>query len=118
MARGLSSRLGYRHIDTGAMYRAVAWKALQQGLALDDEDAVARIAEDASLDVTDGVIRIDGQDVTNAIRTPAIDHAAAMAARLPTVRQALVARQRETAKHRGVVMEGRDVGTVVFRMRT
>lgn len=114
VARVLASRLGYKHVDTGAMYRAVAWKALQERLALDDEEAVAKIAEAAILDVGDGLVRIDGEDVTHAIRNPTVDRAAALTARLPKVRAALVARQRQTAAERGVVMEGRDVGTVVF----
>ncbi len=114
VARALATRLGYRHLDTGAMYRAVAWQALHRGVSPDDERAVAALAERAALDVEGEIIRIDGEDVTRAIRTPEIDRAAATAARLPKVRQALVARQRTIGGHGGVVMEGRDVGTVVF----
>src|SRR6476646_7718535 len=93
VARAVAHRLQYRHLDTGAMYRAVAWKAVHDGLALDDEDSIADIAERASLDVTDDSVRIDGEDVTRAIRTPQIDRAAALVARLPGVRIALVRRQ-------------------------
>jgi cytidylate kinase len=114
IARTLAEALGYRHIDTGAMYRAVAWKALQDDVALEDEDAVAALARAAEIDVDGGAVRIDGQDVTRAIRTPQIDQAASAVARLARVREVLVARQRELGRGDGVVMEGRDIGTVVF----
>lgn len=114
VARALAKQLGFRHIDTGAMYRAVAWQAAQQGLAPDDEPGIAALAEHAALDVGGEVVRIDGRDVTSAIRTPEVDRAAAAAARLPRVREALVSRQRQAGANGRVVMEGRDVGTVVF----
>jgi cytidylate kinase len=96
------------------MYRAVAWKALQEGLPLEDESALGAMAERVVIEATDGVIRIDGYDVARAIRTPEIDRAAAAAARLPRVRAALVTRQRRLGESGRVVMEGRDVGTVIF----
>lgn len=114
IARALSESLGYRHVDTGAMYRAVAWKALRDGIALDDEPAVASLGRAADISVEGGVVSIDGHDVTRAIRTPEIDKAAASVARLPAVREILVARQRAYGAGRGVVIEGRDIGTVVF----
>jgi cytidylate kinase len=114
VAREVANRLGYRHLDTGAMYRAVAWKALQDGLDLQDEDAVAAIAEHAALHVGPNAVQIDEHDVTSAIRTPQIDRAAAAVARLPKVRAALVMRQRQAGEHGGIVMEGRDIGTAVF----
>lgn len=114
VARAVAQRLGYRHLDTGAMYRAVAWKALQDGLALDNEDAIAALAGGAALDVGPDSVRIDGRDVTLAIRTPQIDRAAAMTARLPKVRAVLVARQQREGERGGIVVEGRDIGTVVF----
>ena len=114
VARELAARLGYKHLDTGAMYRAVAWKAMSTGLPLDDEHALAAVAEHARLDVGPGGVVIDGHDVTHAIRTPEIDRAAAAAARLPKVRAALVRRQRAEGAQGGIVMEGRDIGTVVF----
>jgi len=113
VARALASSLGYQHLDTGAMYRAVAWKSLHDGVSLDDEDAVAALARTARIDV-DAVVAIDGHDVTRAIRTPEIDRAAAVTARLPKVRAALVERQRKAGERGGIVMEGRDIGTVVF----
>jgi len=114
VSRELARRLRYRHLDTGAMYRAVAWQALADGLSLDDEDAVAAMAERAVLRAGPERIEIDGRDVTALIRTPEIDRAAAAAARLPKVRAVLVARQRQEGKHGGIVMEGRDIGSVVF----
>ena len=114
VARAISTRLGYRHIDTGAMYRAVAWKALQERLSLEDEPAMAALAERVVIEAGNGGVTIDGHDVARAIRTPEIDRAATATARLPRVRAALVARQRASGAQGGVVMEGRDVGTVIF----
>jgi cytidylate kinase len=114
VARAVAKHLGYRHVDSGAMYRAVGWKALHEGVPLDDEASVARIAAGAQLSVSDEAVTIDGADVTRAIRTPEIDRAATAVARLPKVRAALVARQRAFGEDGGIVMEGRDIGTVVF----
>ena len=114
LARTVAERLGYKHIDTGAMYRAVAWKAQHDGLPLDDEDTIASLAERSTIDQADGRIAIDGFDVTREIRTPAIDRAATTVARLPRVRDSLVRRFRELGTGGAVVMEGRDIGTVVF----
>jgi len=114
IARTISGELGYRHIDTGAMYRAVGWKAGLDGIALDDEAGVAALAERAVIVVENGVVAIDGHDVTRAIRTPEVDRIAAAVARLPRVREVLVRRQRDLGREGGIVMEGRDIGTVVF----
>jgi len=114
IARAVAARLGYHHIDTGAMYRALGWKALHDGIDLSDEAAVAALAARARFEVGDGRIRIDGHDVATAIRTPEMDTAAAIVARQPRVREALIARQRALGGQGGVVMEGRDIGTVVF----
>ena len=114
VARAVAQRLGYRHIDTGAMYRALGWLATQQGLDLADEAAVAALGRRASFDLEAGRVAIDGHDVRTAIRTPEIDRAATAVARHPEVRRVLVARQRAYGEGGGVVMEGRDIGTVVF----
>jgi cytidylate kinase len=114
ISRELAARLGYRHIDTGAMYRALAWKALDDGIDLSDEGALASLAARVKFEVGDGVVRADGRDVASAIRTPEIDRAAAIVARQPRVRVALIARQRVLGEAGGVVMEGRDIGSVVF----
>lgn len=114
IARALAARLQYRHVDTGAMYRAVAWKAGEQGLDMKDEAGIASLSEHASFDLEGGHVGIDGADVSQAIRTPEMDAAAAAVARHPAVRRVLVERQREMGRDGGVVMEGRDIGTVVF----
>ena len=113
VARTIATQLGYRHVDSGAMYRAVGWKALRDRVPLDDEEAVARIAAQSQMDITSALVTIDSADVTREIRTPEIDRAAAIVARLPQVRAALVERQRQVGAG-GIVMEGRDIGTVVF----
>lgn len=114
VARAIAGALGYRHVDSGAMYRAVGWKALREGVALDDQNAVAALADRACIVVKSTNVTIDGADITRAIRTPEIDRAAAAVARLPRVRAVLVERQRELGAGGGIVMEGRDIGTVVF----
>jgi cytidylate kinase len=114
VARAVAARLGYSHVDTGAMYRAVAWLALRDGIELEDEAAVAGAGERATFDLEQGRVAIDGHDVAAAIRTPEIDRASAVVARLPAVRRVLVARQRLMGERGAVVMEGRDIGTVVF----
>ena len=114
VARAVASQLGYRHVDSGAMYRAVGWKARHEGVLLDDEAAVARLAEASVIHVGPDRVTIDGEDITRAIRTPEIDRAAAAVARLSRVRSVLVNQQREQGENGGIVMEGRDIGTVVF----
>jgi cytidylate kinase len=114
ISRAIAGALGYRHVDTGAMYRAVGWKATADGLPLDDEAAVADLAARADLVVEGGIVSIDGHDVTRVIRTSEIDKVAATVARLPRVREVLVAVQRRIGGDGGVVMEGRDIGSVVF----
>ena len=114
VARAIASELGYRHVDSGAMYRAVAWKALRDGAALEDEAAIAALAAVTRIDIAGTAVTVDGTDVTRAIRTPEIDRAAAAVARLPRVRSLLVAQQRQMGANGGIVMEGRDIGTVVF----
>jgi cytidylate kinase len=114
VARAIARELDYRHVDSGAMYRAVGWKVLREGLPLDQEDAIAALAAASPIEVTDALVTIDGVDVTRAIRTPDIDRAAAAVARLAKVRAVLVGRQRRLGEGGAIVMEGRDIGTVVF----
>ena len=113
VARSIAERYGLRHVDTGAMYRAVGWKAQYEGRDLHDERAVAEVADRAQFDLGSQTV-IDGHDVTDAIRTPDIDRAAAIVARHPLVRKALVNLQRRLGADGGIVMEGRDIGSVVF----
>lgn len=114
IARAVAATLGYRHIDTGAMYRAVAWKALRDGVPMADEASLSRLAETSAIEAGDRTVRVDGIDIAHAIRTADMDRAAAVVARVPGVRAALARRQREIGAGGGVVMEGRDIGTVVF----
>src|SRR4051812_4428282 len=114
VARAVAAELGYRHVDSGAMYRAVGWKALKLGIPFDREEDIVGVAEASIVDVSAEAVSIDGTDVTRAIRTPEIDRAAASVARLPKVRAVLVDRQRALGLGGGIVMEGRDIGTVVF----
>jgi cytidylate kinase len=117
VARAVAAALGYKHVDSGAMYRAVGWQCVRDSVALDDEEAVARVAARSRIAIggTDGArVTIDGVDITREIRTPAIDRAAASVARLPRVREILVAEPRALGAGGGIVMEGRDIGTVVF----
>jgi CMP/dCMP kinase len=114
IARAVAAALGYRHVDTGAMYRAVAWKARREDVALDDEGAVTRLTEEARIEALDRAVRVDGIDISADIRTPDMDRGAARVARMAGVRAALVAQQRLMGAGGCVVMEGRDIGTVVF----
>lgn len=114
----LAQRLGYVYIDTGAMYRAVTLKALQANLNLDDKDAIAELAHSVDLQfVRKGdELRIlcDGEDVSEAIRASEVSRATSPVADNVTVRERLVAMQQEMGRQGGVVMEGRDIATVVF----
>ena len=113
VARALAARLRYRYVDSGAMYRAVAWQARHDGVDVTDGAAVAGLADRLAFDLSTGV-RVNGQDISGAIRTGEMDQAAAAVARHPAVRAVLVRRQREYGRDGGLVMEGRDIGTVVF----
>jgi cytidylate kinase len=118
VARAVARRLGYLFINTGAMYRAVAWKALQQGVSLEDTDRIGQLAGESLIELAGDVdsmrVLIDGRDITDEIATPQISQAASVVSAIPTVRRALVARQQEMGRAGGVVMEGRDIGTQVF----
>jgi cytidylate kinase len=117
-ARLLAERLGCRYIDSGAMYRALAWKALQMNLDLEDEQRLMRLLGDTSITLEgsgDGlIVRVDGQEVSREIRTPEVEQASSKISTLASIRRVMVARQREMASQGGVVMDGRDIGTVVF----
>ena len=117
-ARLLAERLGCRYIDSGAMYRALAWKALQMDLDLEDERPLMRLIGETSIALErsgDGlVVLVDGQDVSREIRTPEVEHASSKISTLAGIRRVMVARQRQMASQGGVVMDGRDIGTVVF----
>lgn len=118
VARRVAALLGYVYIDSGAMYRAVALKALRRGVSLDDAGALTTLAQATHIDlrVQDSAQRVflDGEDVTAAIRTPEVSQSASKIAVVPGVRHVLVAEQRRAGERGGVVMEGRDIGSVVF----
>jgi cytidylate kinase len=119
-ARGVAERLGLAYLDTGAMYRAITWALLQQGTDLNDPEAIARDAEDVV--ITSGTnplsptIEVDGQDVSGPIRGHDVTRCVSLVAAVPRVRELLVKRQRETveAAPDGIVVEGRDIGSVVL----
>jgi cytidylate kinase len=116
LARRIASKLGYLYVDTGAMYRAVALWAVRAGVASSDMHRLEQLANEARLEfapVTEAML-LNGEDVSVAIRAPEISEAASEISRVPAVRRALVAKQREFAARSSVVMEGRDIGSVVF----
>ena len=114
VARLLADRLGFRYLDTGAMYRALTWLALSRGLPLGDGASLGELAQAAPVDIDDrGRVLIDGMDVTGAIRNARIDRLVPVVARHPEVRAVMRARQRELAERGDAVIEGRDIGTVV-----
>jgi cytidylate kinase len=114
VARALAERLGFRYLDTGAMYRAVTWLAMQRGVDLGDAKALATLAhaEPVRFDDADRVW-IAGTDVTSSIRRENIDRMVPVVARHPQVREVMRERQRELGREGNVVIEGRDIGTVV-----
>jgi cytidylate kinase len=118
VARRVAEMLGYTHLDSGAMYRAVGLKALRDGVPLDSPDRLGALASAARIDLVprDGklAVLLDGEDVTEAIRAPEVSHAASVVAVVPGVRHPMVAEQRRAGERGGVVMEGRDIGSVVF----
>ncbi len=117
-ARRLADALGYVYIDSGAMYRAMGWKAVQAGVDLKDRKRVAAMALATDICVVVGAagprVLVDGRDVTAELRTRSMDEASSVVSTYPEVRRRLVALQRATAEAGGVVMDGRDIGTVVF----
>ncbi len=114
IAERVARALGFRYLDSGALYRLVAWRALERGVDTADEAALASLA--ASMDPTfaNGRIEVDGQDVTDAIRREEVSRAASQVAVHPRVRQALLDLQRSRRQAPGLVADGRDMGTVVF----
>lgn len=115
IARRLAERLGYTYIDSGAMYRAVALWALREQIGLDDAYRLEHLAHAAEIELLpQRRVLLNGEDVSEAIRTSDVSGAASKVAAVGSVRIALVAKQRHMADHSSVVMEGRDIGTVVF----
>lgn len=116
IAKCLAKKLNYVHLDTGAMYRSTAYKALQNHISLEDEEAVCKMLENTKIQLaTDGSIFLDGEDVSDKIRTNEMSLAASLVSKLAKVRRMLVERQQEMAKEKGFIMDGRDIGTVVLK---
>ena len=113
VARNLAERLGFRYLDTGAMYRALTWLALEDGVVLNDGEALGALAEANPVTFDGDRVWVRGGDVTEAIRAPRIDRVVSMVARHPEVRAVMKTRQRELAGEGDAVIEGRDIGTVV-----
>jgi cytidylate kinase len=114
VARALAERLGFRYLDTGAMYRALTWLAMQRGLDLGNAEALAQLArEQPVLFTEDDRVWISGTDVTSSIRSDRVDRMVPVVARHPGVREVMRNRQRELGREGNVVIEGRDIGTVV-----
>lgn len=115
IARRLAERLGYVYIDSGAMYRAVALWAIRQNIDPDDAHRVEQLARAADIELLPlRIVRLNNEDVSDAIRVPEVSAAASRVAAIGAVRAALVAKQKSMADRANVVMEGRDIGTVVF----
>lgn len=115
IAKALARSMGIEYLDTGAMYRGVTFEVLRRGLEATDVDAVARVAREVVLEQGMDSLRVNGEDATAAIRTPAVDAAVSHVAANSAVREELRERQRKwIAGHGGGVVEGRDIGSVVF----
>ncbi|OUO90686.1 cytidylate kinase [Gordonibacter sp. An230] len=121
VAKAVARELGFSCLDTGAMYRAVAWRALRDGVALDDEEGLGRIARECEISFVHGSgdpmprgVAVDGVDVSAAIREAEIDRAVSPVSAVSAVREALVEQQQRIGRSGDYVVEGRDIGTVVF----
>ena len=121
VAKEVAKMLGFHYLDTGAMYRSIAWLALERGISLDEDEAVADLARTETVvfsheegNPLPSGVAIAGHDITLEIRTPRIDKAVSPVSAIPAVREALTQQQRAIAASENIVMEGRDIGTVVF----
>ncbi len=113
----LCRELGYRFLDTGIMYRALTWLALERGISMEDEPALGRLANEADIRPKDhdkGIVVVGDRELTEELREPEVERAVSLAAKVPAVRRALVDQQREIARAGRIVVAGRDIGTVVL----
>ena len=113
IAKTVATALGWEYVDTGAMYRAVTLKALREGIDPQDDRSLTRLAGATDISFAGGRVLLDGADVTSSIRSTPVTNAASVVAAHPGVRRALVQRQRDLSRQADVVMEGRDIGSVV-----
>jgi len=118
VARLVAKSLGFVYIDTGAMYRAVTWKALEEGLGPEQAEDLVRLASQLKIELYPGEhgqqVLLNGKDITGEIRSQAVSNAVSSISAIPDIRKLLVQKQKEMAKHKGVVMDGRDIGTHVL----
>ena len=118
VAKIVAEKLNFRYIDTGSMYRSVAWKSLQKNTALKDEDAVADIASKVQIELVSGkngqLVFVDGENITDQLKVEEISRGAAIVAAQPMIRKIMTTRHRKLGKQGMGVMDGRDIGTVVF----
>ena len=118
VAKIVAEKLNFRYIDTGSMYRSVAWKSLEKNTALRDEDAVADIASKVKIELVPGkdgqLVFVDGKNITDQLKVEEISRGAAIVAAQPMIREIMTTKQRKLGAQGKVVMDGRDIGTVVF----
>ncbi|TGB04513.1 (d)CMP kinase [Halobacillus salinus] len=118
VAKMVAEKLSYIYVDTGAMYRALTWKAIQEGIALEDEEKLETLLKERDLKLVQSekgqLVMLDGQDVSEAIRTDEVTNQVSIVAKHQKVRVEMVKRQQELVKEQGVVMDGRDIGTHVL----
>ena len=116
IAKMVAKKLNYTYIDTGAMYRCVAYATLKQGLAFEDEKAVSDLLKNMQIEMKpEGTIYLNGEDVTSSIRQNEVSMGASIVSKYQAVREFLVEKQREMAQGGGVILDGRDIGTVVLK---
>lgn len=114
VARMVAERLGYKYVDTGAMYRALGWKAVSMGIPLSDEDALVDILDRMRIDFDGDKVFLNGEEITDRIRAPEVGGWGSIVATHRKVREKMVEIQKDIGSRKGVVMEGRDIGTVVI----
>jgi cytidylate kinase len=114
VAKAVAARMGFLHVDSGAMYRAVALWALEHAIDPSDDHKLVPLAESAEILLEGGRVHLNGRDITAEIRQPAVSQASSKVSAIPGVRRALVLKQQAYAERASVVMEGRDIGTVVY----
>ncbi|MBZ4655537.1 MAG: CMP/dCMP kinase [Thermoanaerobacter sp.] len=114
VAKKLAKLLNYTYIDTGAMYRAITYKAIQEKVNLIEENKIADIAQSADIILEGEKIFLDGKDISEEIRKPGVSEKVSLVSKIPKVREILVQKQRKIAEGKNVVMDGRDIGTVVL----
>ena len=114
VAKILAKKLNYNYIDTGAMYRALTLKAIQEGVDFNNTNSLVSLLETTKIEIIHETVFLDGKDVTSEIRTPEVDQKVSITAAVPEIRKEMVNLQRRMAKNTNVIMDGRDIGTVVL----